>query len=34
MDLLNELPRGNPAKPKGKIPREFFERPEDVAGAL
>ena len=33
MDLLNDLPRGNPDKPKGKIPREFFERPEDVAGA-
>lgn len=33
MDLLSDLPRGNPDKPKGKIPREFFERPEEVAGA-
>lgn len=33
MDLLDDLARGNPDKPKGKIPREFFERPEDVAAA-
>lgn len=33
MDLLNDLPRGNPDKPKGKKPEEFFERSEDVAAA-
>jgi type IV secretion system protein VirD4 len=31
--LLDDLARGNPDKPKGKIPVEFFERPEDVAAA-
>lgn len=33
MALLNDLARGNPDKPKGKIPVEFFERPDDVAAA-
>ena len=31
--LLDDRPRGNPDKPKGKIPVEFFERPEEVAAA-
>lgn len=30
MALLDDLSRGNPDQPKGKIPREFFERPEEV----
>lgn len=29
-NLLNDLQRGNPDLPKGEVPQEFFERPDEV----